>query len=48
MTYVEFERLTGKRRNLLDTISMLGLSAIEFDPPRSVISTREADLSLNI
>ena len=45
MTYVEFERLTGKRANLVDALSMPGLSDIEFDPPRSVIATREVDLS---
>lgn len=45
MTYSEFERLTGKRRNLVDALSMPGLSAIEFDPPRSMVSAREIDLS---
>jgi prevent-host-death family protein len=45
MTYVEFERLTGKRRNLVDALSMPGLSDIDFDLPRSVIATREVDLS---
>lgn len=45
MTYVEFERLTGKRRNLVDALSMPGLSDIDFDPPRLVIATREVDLS---
>ncbi len=45
MTYVEFERLTGKRRNLVDALSMPRLSDIDFDPPRSVIATREVDLS---
>ncbi|TWF43443.1 type II toxin-antitoxin system Phd/YefM family antitoxin [Neorhizobium alkalisoli] len=45
MTYEQFERLTGKRRNLIEALSMPGLSGIDFDPPRSVISTREVDLS---
>jgi len=45
MTYDEFERLSGKRRNLVDALSMPGLSSIEFDPPRAVISVREVDLS---
>ena len=45
MTYSEFERLTGKRRNLLDALSMPGLTAIEFDPPRTEITTRGVDLS---
>ncbi len=45
MTYDEFERLSGKRRNLVDALSMPGLSSIEFDTPRAVISVREVDLS---
>jgi prevent-host-death family protein len=45
MTYGEFERLTGKRHNLVDALSMSGLSSIDFDTPRSIITTREVDLS---
>ena len=45
MTYSEFERLTGKRRNLVDALSMPGLSAIDFDPPRAEIAPRGVDLS---
>ncbi|MEF0944059.1 type II toxin-antitoxin system Phd/YefM family antitoxin [Rhizobium sp. BR 362] len=45
MTYSEFERLTGKRRNLVDALSMPGLSVIEFDPPRAEIAPRGVDLS---
>ncbi|MGE6742390.1 type II toxin-antitoxin system Phd/YefM family antitoxin [Allorhizobium pseudoryzae] len=45
MTYGEFERLTGKRRNLVDALSMPGLSNIDFDPPRLAIAAREVDLS---
>jgi prevent-host-death family protein len=45
MTYGEFERLTGKRHNLVNALSMPGLSTIDFDPPRSIIATREVDLS---
>ena len=45
MTYGEFERLTGKRHNLVDALSMTGLSTIDFDPPRAIIATREIDLS---
>lgn len=37
MTYSEFERLTGKRQNLVEALSMPGLSTIDFEPPRSVI-----------
>ncbi|WP_208245991.1 type II toxin-antitoxin system prevent-host-death family antitoxin (plasmid) [Rhizobium sp. T1470] len=45
MTYSEFVRLTGKRRNLVDTLSMPGLSTIELDPLRVEIAPREVDLS---
>jgi prevent-host-death family protein len=45
MTFSEFERLTGKRHNLVDALSMPGLSTIDFDPSRSIIATREVDLS---
>lgn len=45
MTYSEFERLTGRRRNLIDALSMPGLSAIELDPARTEITAREVDLS---
>ncbi|MCF1461226.1 type II toxin-antitoxin system Phd/YefM family antitoxin [Agrobacterium vitis] len=34
MTYDEFERLTGKRRNLIDTLSLPGLSSISYETPR--------------
>ncbi len=47
MTYSEFERLTGRRRNLVDALSMSGLSAIELDPARTEITAREVDLSLS-
>ncbi|MBY4611080.1 type II toxin-antitoxin system Phd/YefM family antitoxin [Rhizobium sp. 9T] len=45
MTYDEFERLTGKRRSLVDALSMPGLSDIDFDPPRVEIAPRRVDLS---
>ncbi|MDK4702123.1 type II toxin-antitoxin system Phd/YefM family antitoxin [Rhizobium sp. CNPSo 4062] len=45
MTYGEFERLTGKRRNLVDALSMPDLSDIEFDTPRIEIVPRGIDLS---
>ncbi|MCF1446506.1 MULTISPECIES: type II toxin-antitoxin system prevent-host-death family antitoxin [Rhizobium/Agrobacterium group] len=45
MTYEDFERLTGKRRNLVEELSMPGLSSIDFDPPRVLVSGREVDLS---
>ncbi|WP_081593604.1 type II toxin-antitoxin system prevent-host-death family antitoxin [Rhizobium mesoamericanum] len=45
MTYSDFVRLTGKRRNLVDALSMPGLSTIELNPPRADIAPREVDLS---
>ena len=45
MTYSELERLTGKRRNLVDALSMPGLSKTDLDTPRAEIVTREIDLS---
>lgn len=45
MTYGEFERLTGKHRNLVDALSMPGLSDIDFDPARVEFAPRGVDLS---
>ncbi|MBB3610597.1 type II toxin-antitoxin system Phd/YefM family antitoxin [Rhizobium sp. BK602] len=45
MTYDEFERLSGKRRSLIDALAMPGLSAIDFEPQRVDIKPREVDLS---
>ena len=45
MTYDEFERLTGRRRSLVEALAMPGLSDIDFDPPRAGIASREIDLS---
>jgi prevent-host-death family protein len=45
MTYSEFERLTGKRHNLLDALSMPGLSSIDWESERAEIAAREVDLS---
>lgn len=45
MTYDEFERLSGRHRNLLDALAMPGLSEIDFEPQRAEILPREVDLS---
>jgi PHD/YefM family antitoxin component YafN of YafNO toxin-antitoxin module len=45
MTYSDFERLTGKHPNLVEALSMPGLSTIELDPPRARFVSREVDLS---
>lgn len=41
----DYRRLTGKRRNIVDALSMPGLSEMDFDPPRVNIHSREVDLS---
>ena len=45
MTYDEFKRLSGKRRSLIETLSMPGLSEIDFSPERVEIYSRTVDLS---
>lgn len=45
MTYDEFQRLTGRRRSLVEALAMPGLSDIDFDPPRVEIAPRRIDLS---
>ncbi len=41
----EYQRLSGKRRSLLDALSMPGLADIELDPPKLQISVKPADLA---
>ena len=41
----EYQRLSGKRRNIVDALSMTGLADIKFDPPRLRGFARPADLS---
>lgn len=45
MTYDEFERLSGRHRNLVEALAMPGLSATDFEPQRAQIAPREVDLS---
>ena len=45
MTYGEFQRLSGKRRSLVEALAMPGLASIDFDPPRAEIAPRKIDLS---
>jgi PHD/YefM family antitoxin component YafN of YafNO toxin-antitoxin module len=45
MTYDEFKRLSGKRRSLIESLSMPGLSDIDFSPERVEITPRSVDLS---
>ncbi len=41
----EYQRLSGQRRNIVDSLSMPGLADIEFDPPRLRDLARPADFS---
>ena len=45
MTYDDFNRLSGKRRSLVEALSMPGLSEIDFSPERVEIYSRTVDLS---
>lgn len=45
MTYDEFERLSGRHRNLVEALAMPGLSSIDFELQRAEIMPREVDLS---
>ncbi|MDX3977664.1 type II toxin-antitoxin system Phd/YefM family antitoxin [Shinella sp.] len=45
MTYDDFNRLSGKRRSLIETLSMPGLSEADFSPERAQIVSRPVDLS---
>jgi prevent-host-death family protein len=44
MTFEHYERVTGRRRNIVETLSMPGLSDIELDVPRSRRRPRPAVL----
>ncbi|MYA89126.1 MAG: type II toxin-antitoxin system Phd/YefM family antitoxin [Boseongicola sp. SB0662_bin_57] len=45
MSIERYDALRAKGRNLVDALSMPGLSDIDFRPPRASIQSREADLS---
>ena len=40
----DYRRLSGKRRNLLDSLSMEGLAGIALEPAAADVATRPADL----
>lgn len=39
-----YQKLAGQPRNLADVLAMPGLADIDFDPPRTEIGSRPADL----
>ena len=41
----DYQKLTGKHRNIVEGLSMQGLSDIEFELPHVSIQSRAADLS---
>ena len=42
LTIGEYQRITGRRRNIVDALAMPGLADIEFNPPRSHEPARPA------
>lgn len=45
MSFAEYQRIAGQRRNLLDALAVPGLSGIDLEPEKAVIAARPADLS---
>jgi prevent-host-death family protein len=45
LSYEDYQRLTGTRRNIVDALSVPGLADIELEFPRSRELPRPADLS---
>ncbi len=44
LSYAEYQRLTGgQKRNLVDALSMPGMSEIDFDPPKAALQLRAED-----
>jgi hypothetical protein len=41
----DYRRLAGGQRKIADALAMPGGEDIEFEPPRTEIKTRQADLS---
>lgn len=45
LTFDDFQRLTGGRRSLVESLAMPGLSDIDLDPARVEFTPRGTDLS---
>ncbi|MGR9173246.1 type II toxin-antitoxin system Phd/YefM family antitoxin [Hyphomicrobiales bacterium] len=45
LSFEEYQRITGQRRNIVEALSMPGLGDIDLDIPRSRDLPRPADLS---
>ena len=44
LSFADYQKLVGGSRNLVDALAMPGLAEIDFDPPKSEIASRPADL----
>ncbi|WP_323040004.1 type II toxin-antitoxin system Phd/YefM family antitoxin [Gemmobacter sp.] len=45
MSFAQYQKMIGQRRNILDVLAVPGLSDIDFDPARAEIMSRPADLA---
>ncbi|MGN7982176.1 type II toxin-antitoxin system prevent-host-death family antitoxin [Burkholderia sp. 22313] len=43
LSFAEYQRLTGQRRNIADALALPGVEDVEFDPPRADIRIKETD-----
>lgn len=44
LTFEDYQRLTGRKRNIADALAMLDATDIAFEPPQVTIGTKAADL----
>lgn len=45
LSYGDYKRMTERRPNIVEALSMQGLSDIAFEPPKADVSAKPADLS---
>lgn len=45
LSFEDYQRLVGQRRNIADALAMPGIADIEFEPPRVCIGIKGADFS---
>lgn len=45
LSFEDYQRLTGQRRNIADALAMPGIEDIEFNPPQVNIGARPADFT---
>lgn len=44
LSFAHYQQIVGQRRSILDALAMSGLSDIDFEPAKSEIVSRSADL----